>query len=142
MVPLVLQVHPDPPWSTFSVKFQKVWIRIDWSGPGGSRGPQRPLMDQEPSGAPCTTLRHFPDTPRLSSSLPSPSLSPGLGVAPAGQSIVGGGRPPTCPPVAPALCFRGWIRMLAFHLAHQGSNRLCQLGYVAFLPFSGFFIGF
>jgi len=33
MVPLVLLVHPDPPWSTFSVKFQKVWIRMDWSGP-------------------------------------------------------------------------------------------------------------
>ena len=26
MVPLVLLVHPDPPWSTFSVKFEKLWI--------------------------------------------------------------------------------------------------------------------
>jgi len=34
MVPLVLLVHPDPPWSTFSVKFQKVWIRMDRIGPG------------------------------------------------------------------------------------------------------------
>jgi len=33
MVPLVLLVHPDPPWSTFSVKFQKGWIRMDRSGP-------------------------------------------------------------------------------------------------------------
>jgi len=33
MVPLVLLVHPDPPWSTFSVKFQKMWIRMDRSGP-------------------------------------------------------------------------------------------------------------
>jgi len=39
MVPLVLLVNPDPPWSTFSVKFQKVWIRIDRSGPGGPWGP-------------------------------------------------------------------------------------------------------
>ena len=29
MVPLVLLAHPDPPWSTFLVKLQKVWIRID-----------------------------------------------------------------------------------------------------------------
>jgi len=33
MVPLVLLVHPDPPWSTFLVKFQNVWIRMDRSGP-------------------------------------------------------------------------------------------------------------
>jgi len=37
MVPLVLLVHPDPPWSTFSVKFEKVWIRMDQSGPVGPR---------------------------------------------------------------------------------------------------------
>ena len=61
MVPLVLLVHPDPPWSTFSVKFQKVWIRMDRSGPGGPRGPEPPLVDQECSGPPWTTLRHFPD---------------------------------------------------------------------------------
>jgi len=61
MVPLVLPVHPDPPWSTFSAKFQKVWIRMDRSGPGGPRGPQPPLVDQERSGPPWTTLRHFPD---------------------------------------------------------------------------------
>jgi len=32
MVTLVLLVHPDPPWSTFSVKFQKCgseWIGVD-----------------------------------------------------------------------------------------------------------------
>jgi len=61
MVPLVLLVHPDPPWSTFSVKFQKVWIRMDCIGPGGPRGPQEPLVDQERSGPPWTMLRHFPD---------------------------------------------------------------------------------
>jgi len=61
MVSLVLLVHPDPPWSTFSVKFQKVWIRMDWSAPGAPRGPQPPLVDQEHSGPPWTTLRHFPD---------------------------------------------------------------------------------
>ena len=61
MVPLVLLVHLDPPWSTFSVKFEKVWIRMDWSGPGGPWGPQPPLLDQERSGPPWTTLRHFPD---------------------------------------------------------------------------------
>jgi len=61
MVPLVLLVHPDPPWSTFSVKVQKVWIRMDRSGPGGPRGPQPPLVGQERSGPPWTTLRHFPD---------------------------------------------------------------------------------
>jgi len=33
MVPLVLLVHLDPPWSTFLVKFEKVWIRMDQSGP-------------------------------------------------------------------------------------------------------------
>jgi len=59
MVPLVLLVHLDPPWSTFSVKFQKVWIRKDRSGPGGPQGPQPPLVDQERSGPPWTTLRHF-----------------------------------------------------------------------------------
>jgi len=64
MVPLVLLVHPDPPpWSTFSAKFQKVWIRMDRSGPGGPRGPQHPLVDQERSGPPWTMLRHFPDAP-------------------------------------------------------------------------------
>jgi len=62
MVPLVLLVHPDPPWSTFSVNFQKVWIRADRCGPGGPRGPQPPLVDQERSGPPWTTLRHFPNT--------------------------------------------------------------------------------
>jgi len=61
MVPLVLLVHPDPPWSTFSVKFQKVWIRMDRSGPGGPQGSQPPLVDQERSGPPWTRLRHFPD---------------------------------------------------------------------------------
>ena len=61
MVLLVLLVHPDPPWSTFSVKLQKVCIRMDQSGPGGPLGPQRPLVDQERSGPPWTTLRHFPD---------------------------------------------------------------------------------
>jgi len=61
MVPLVLLLHPDPPWSTFSVKFEKVWIRADQSGPGGPRGPQPPLWDQERSGPAWTTLRHFPD---------------------------------------------------------------------------------
>jgi len=61
MVPLVLMVHPDPPWSTFLAKFQKVWIRMDGGGPGGPRGPQPPLVDQGCSGLPWTTLRHFPD---------------------------------------------------------------------------------
>jgi len=56
MVPLVLLVHPDPPWSTFSVKFQKVWIRMDRCGPGGPRGPQPPLVDHERSGPSWTTL--------------------------------------------------------------------------------------
>jgi len=37
MVPLVLLVHPDPPWSTFLAKFPKVWIRMDQSGPGAFR---------------------------------------------------------------------------------------------------------
>ena len=60
MVPLVLLVHLYPPWSTFSVKFEKVWIRADQSGPGGPRGPQPPLVDQERSGPPWTMLRHFP----------------------------------------------------------------------------------
>ena len=61
MVPLVLLVHPYPPWSTFSVKFQKVWIRMDRIRPGGPRGPQPPLVDQERSGPLWTMLRHFPD---------------------------------------------------------------------------------
>jgi len=61
MVPLVLLVHPDPPWSTFLVKFQKVWIRMDRSGPGGPGGPQPPLVDQERSGPLWIMLRHFPD---------------------------------------------------------------------------------
>jgi len=61
MLPLVLLIHPDPPWSTFSVKFEKVWIRVDQSGPGGPQGPQPPLVDQERSGPPWTTLQHFPD---------------------------------------------------------------------------------
>ena len=64
IVPLVLLVHRDPPWSTFSVKFQKVWIRMDQSGPCGPQGPQPPLVDQERSGPPWTTLRHFPDAYR------------------------------------------------------------------------------
>jgi len=34
---------------------------MDRSGPGGPRGPQPPLVDQECSGPPWTTLRHFPD---------------------------------------------------------------------------------
>jgi len=66
MVPLVFLVHPDIPRSTFSVKFQKVWIRMDWSGPGGPWGPQAPLVAQEHSGPPSTTLRHFPDSLPLS----------------------------------------------------------------------------
>ena len=49
------------PWSTFSVKFQKVWIRMDRIGPGGPRGPQPTWVDQERSGPPWTMLRHFPD---------------------------------------------------------------------------------
>jgi len=65
MVPLVFLVHPDPSWSTFLVKFQKVCIRMDRSGPGGPQGPQPPLVDQERSGPPWTTLRHFPDAPTL-----------------------------------------------------------------------------
>jgi len=60
IVPLVLVVHHDPPWSTSSVKFQKVWIRMDQSGPGGPRGPHPLLVDQQRSGPPWTTLRHFP----------------------------------------------------------------------------------
>ena len=61
MVPLVLLVHLDLLWFTFSIKFEKVWIRMDRSGPGGPRGPQPPWVDQEHSGPPWTTLRHFPD---------------------------------------------------------------------------------
>jgi len=34
---------------------------MDRSGPGGPRGPQPPLVDQERSGPPWTTLQHFPD---------------------------------------------------------------------------------
>jgi len=34
---------------------------MDRSRPGGPRGPQPPLVDQERSGPPWTTLRHFPD---------------------------------------------------------------------------------
>jgi len=60
--PLVLMVHPDPPWTRFSVKFEKVWIRIDRSQPGGPGGRQPPLVDQERSGPAWTMLRHFPDT--------------------------------------------------------------------------------
>ena len=60
MVPLLLVVHPDQAWSTFSVKSQKVSIRMDQSGPGGPRGPQPPLVDQERSARPWTLLRHFP----------------------------------------------------------------------------------
>jgi len=56
IIPLVLRVHPDSPWSIFSVKFQKVWIRMDRSGPGGPQGPRPPLVDQERSGPPWTTL--------------------------------------------------------------------------------------
>ena len=29
MIPQVRLVHIDPPWSTFSVKSEKVWIRAD-----------------------------------------------------------------------------------------------------------------
>ena len=36
---------------------------MDRSGPGGPQGPQPPLVDQERSGPPWTTLRHFPDAP-------------------------------------------------------------------------------
>jgi len=61
MVSMVPLVHPDPPWSTFSLKSQKVWIRMDRRGPGGPRGPQPPMVDQECSGPPWTTLRHFSD---------------------------------------------------------------------------------
>ena len=61
MVPLVLLIHPDPPWSTFLVKFEKVWIRMDQSRSGGPRGPQPRLVDQEPSGPPWTTVRYFPN---------------------------------------------------------------------------------
>jgi len=34
---------------------------MDRSGPCGPQGPQPPLVDQERSGPPWTTLRHFPD---------------------------------------------------------------------------------
>ena len=34
---------------------------MDRIGPGGPRGPQPPLVDQERSGPPWTMLRHFPD---------------------------------------------------------------------------------
>jgi len=34
---------------------------MDWSGPGGPQGPQPSLVDQQCSGPPWTTLRHFPD---------------------------------------------------------------------------------
>jgi len=61
MVPLVFLVRPDPLWSTFLLKFEKVWIRMDRSGSGGPRGPRPPLVDQERSGPPWTTLRHFPN---------------------------------------------------------------------------------
>ena len=61
MVLLVLLVHPGPPWSTFSVKFQKVRIRMNQSGPGGPQEPQPPLVDLEHSGTPWTMLQHFPD---------------------------------------------------------------------------------
>ena len=61
MVPLVLLVHPDPPWYTFLLKFEKGWIRMDRSGSRGPRGPPPSLVDQERSGPPWTTLRHFPD---------------------------------------------------------------------------------
>jgi len=33
---------------------------MDQSGPGGPRGPQPPLVDQERSARPWTLLRHFP----------------------------------------------------------------------------------
>ena len=87
MVPVVLLVHPDPPWSTFSVKFQKVWIRIDRSGPGGPRGPQPPLVDQERSGPPWTTLRHFPNAGRSQSRVivevvPPVALLPRIALSP------------------------------------------------------------
>ena len=38
-----------------------MWIRADRCGPGGPRGPRPPLVDQERSGPPWTTLRHFLD---------------------------------------------------------------------------------
>jgi len=34
---------------------------MDRSGPGGPRGPQPPLVDQERSEPPWTTFQHFPD---------------------------------------------------------------------------------
>jgi len=76
MVPLVLLVHPDPPWSTFSPKFHKVWIRMDQSEPGGPQGPQPPLVDQECSGPPWTPLRHFPDDYENSSQPPTTPALP------------------------------------------------------------------
>ena len=67
MVPLVLLVHHDPPWSTFLGKLEKVWIRADRVGPRGPREPQPPLVDQERSGPPWTTLKHFPDAMQFGS---------------------------------------------------------------------------
>ena len=64
MVPLVLLVHPDPPGSTLAVKFPKVWIRADRSGPSGPREPQPLFVDQKRSGPPWTTLWEFPEVAR------------------------------------------------------------------------------
>jgi len=56
---------------------------MDRSGPGGPRGPQPPLVDQERSGPPWTTLRHFPDAhPEYPMKIsPYRILIPGKGVA-------------------------------------------------------------
>ena len=97
MVPLVLLVHPDPPWSTYLLKFEKVWIRMDRSGSGGPRGPRPPLVDQERSGPPWTTLRHFPDAdlplPYLTK-IPTP-LSSALSTTPSSRKC---SATPSCMP--------------------------------------------
>jgi len=46
---------------------------MDQSGPGGPRGPQPPLVDEERSGPAWTTLQYFPDAPSPSLSLNSPN---------------------------------------------------------------------
>ena len=56
-----------------------MWIRADRSGPGGPRGPRPPLVDQERSGPPWTTLRHFSHARPISPSqpeVPPPSDEP------------------------------------------------------------------
>jgi len=45
MGPLVVLVHPDLSRSTFSVQYERGWIRMDRSGPGGTRGPQPRWVD-------------------------------------------------------------------------------------------------